>query len=115
MVLATEMTKHFEHLTKFEHVFKTMPDNEFDNVDSISDTQQADVGSLRERSSMTAMTNLYSAENIVLIKRMLIKCADVSNPARPLELCKVWAERIASEYCSQVMCLVLLSQIEFTN
>ena len=32
---------------------------------------------------------------------MLIKCADVSNPARPLEHCKVWAERIAEEYFAQ--------------
>jgi high affinity cAMP-specific and IBMX-insensitive 3',5'-cyclic phosphodiesterase 8 len=41
-------------------------------------------------------------ENKTLIKRMLIKCADVSNPARPLELCKEWATRIANEYCQQV-------------
>ena len=32
---------------------------------------------------------------------MLIKCADVSNPSRPLEHCKVWAERIAEEYFAQ--------------
>ena len=37
-----------------------------------------------------------------VIKRMLIKCADVSNPARPRETCKVWAERIAEEYFAQV-------------
>jgi len=37
----------------------------------------------------------------VVIKRMLIKCADVSNPARPLGLCRVWAERIAEEYFAQ--------------
>ena len=40
--------------------------------------------------------------NLVLpLCRMLIKCADVSNPARPLEHCKVWAERIAEEYFAQ--------------
>ena len=38
----------------------------------------------------------------VVIKRMLIKCADVSNPARPLALCREWAERIAEEYFAQV-------------
>ena len=38
----------------------------------------------------------------VVIKRMLIKCADVSNPARPLSLCREWAERIAEEYFAQV-------------
>ena len=33
---------------------------------------------------------------------MLIKCADVSNPARPLNLCREWAGRIAEEYFAQV-------------
>ena len=37
-----------------------------------------------------------------VIKRMLIKCADVSNPARPRDTCKIWAERIAEEYFAQV-------------
>jgi len=36
-----------------------------------------------------------------ILRRMLIKCADVSNPSRPLEHCKVWAERIAEEYFAQ--------------
>ena len=39
---------------------------------------------------------------------MLIKCADVSNPARPLKLCIEWATRIASEYCQQVSALIYL-------
>ena len=43
-----------------------------------------------------------SPENVAILKRMLIKCADVSNPARPLEICKTWAFRIAEEYFSQV-------------
>ncbi len=62
-------------------------------------------------------------ENVAILKRMLIKCADISNPARyfcnndfilklfglgknrkicrPLPLCKEWAFRIAEEYFSQ--------------
>ena len=48
------------------------------------------------------ITQLSTPENRILIKRMLIKCADVSNPVRPWELCVAWAERIAEEYCSQV-------------
>uniref|UniRef100_A0A673BLP0 Phosphodiesterase n=1 Tax=Sphaeramia orbicularis TaxID=375764 RepID=A0A673BLP0_9TELE len=42
-----------------------------------------------------------SPENRLLIKRMLIKCADVSNPCRPLELCIEWAGRISEEYFAQ--------------
>jgi hypothetical protein len=41
-------------------------------------------------------------ENKVLIKRILIKCADVSNPCRPLDIYKEWATRIAAEYYDQV-------------
>ena len=42
-------------------------------------------------------------ENMAIVKRMLIKCADVSNPARPLNICRQWAYRIAEEYFTQVM------------
>lgn len=43
-----------------------------------------------------------SPEDVVVVKRMLIKCADVANPTRPLNLCKEWARRIAEEYFCQV-------------
>jgi len=88
MVLATEMTKHFEHLSKFVNAFTSsikIDENEDKSFDkSIESTDAA------------------NPENVVLIKRMLIKCADVSNPVRPLSLCKIWANRIAEEYCDQV-------------
>lgn len=45
---------------------------------------------------------LRTPENRTLIKRMLIKCADVSNPCRPLEQSIEWAARISEEYFSQV-------------
>uniref|UniRef100_A0AAY4DGK4 Phosphodiesterase n=1 Tax=Denticeps clupeoides TaxID=299321 RepID=A0AAY4DGK4_9TELE len=44
---------------------------------------------------------LTSPENRILVKRMLIKCADISNPCRPLELCIEWAGRISEEYFAQ--------------
>ncbi|KAF1407631.1 High affinity cAMP-specific and IBMX-insensitive 3',5'-cyclic phosphodiesterase 8B, partial [Spheniscus magellanicus] len=40
-------------------------------------------------------------DNQTLIKRMMIKCADVANPCRPLELCIEWAGRISEEYFTQ--------------
>lgn len=88
MVLATEMTKHFEHLSKFLNAFQK-PAQDDDAFGPESTQDQGEFGSLR------------APESIVLIKRMLIKCADVSNPARPIELCTQWAQRIAEEYCSQ--------------
>lgn len=102
MILATEMTKHFEHLTKFVNVFTKRPS--IDDVDSASsksssslvESQRGSRDSPRLRSS-----SLSSPQNVVLIKRMLIKCADVSNPTRPLSLCVTWGNRIADEYCTQ--------------
>uniref|UniRef100_A0A669BLV9 Phosphodiesterase n=1 Tax=Oreochromis niloticus TaxID=8128 RepID=A0A669BLV9_ORENI len=76
MVLATEMTKHFEHVNKF--------------VNSINKPLAESVKSI-----------LTSPENRILVKRMLIKCADISNPCRPQELCIEWAGRISEEYFAQ--------------
>ncbi|XP_055379485.1 high affinity cAMP-specific and IBMX-insensitive 3',5'-cyclic phosphodiesterase 8 isoform X2 [Condylostylus longicornis] len=73
MILATEMTRHFEHLAKFVSVFGADVDR-----DVIPDD-----------------------ENQILIRRMLIKVADVSNPSRPLSYCVEWARRIAEEYFTQ--------------
>lgn len=75
MILATEMTRHFEHLAKFVSVFGT-------DVDSKETTHDND-------------------DNQILIRRMLIKCADVSNPTRSLKFCVEWARRIAEEYFTQ--------------
>ncbi|KAM9064978.1 high affinity cAMP-specific and IBMX-insensitive 3',5'-cyclic phosphodiesterase 8A isoform X1 [Sarcophilus harrisii] len=88
MVLATEMTKHFEHVNKFVNSINkplaTLEENGANNGD----------GEL-------VKSVLTSPENRILIKRMLIKCADVSNPCRPLELCIEWAGRISEEYFAQ--------------
>uniref|UniRef100_A0A182WX29 3',5'-cyclic-AMP phosphodiesterase n=1 Tax=Anopheles quadriannulatus TaxID=34691 RepID=A0A182WX29_ANOQN len=76
MILATEMTRHFEHLAKFVSVFGT-------DVES-KDPLPPD-----------------NDDNQILVRRMLIKCADVSNPTRPLKFCVEWARRIAEEYFMQ--------------
>nr|XP_061800551.1 high affinity cAMP-specific and IBMX-insensitive 3',5'-cyclic phosphodiesterase 8B-like [Nerophis lumbriciformis] len=83
MVLATEMTRHFEHVNKF--------------VNSVNKPMAGIEGSDCE--GQANMRN--SPENRLLIKRMLIKCADVANPCRPLELCIEWAGRISEEYFAQ--------------
>ncbi|MBN3284945.1 PDE8A phosphodiesterase, partial [Polyodon spathula] len=87
MVLATEMTKHFEHVNKF--------------VNSINKPLAAleENGANGDADSVKSI--LTSPENRILIKRMLIKCADISNPCRPLELCIEWAGRISEEYFAQ--------------
>uniref|UniRef100_A0A8K9Y3C5 Phosphodiesterase n=1 Tax=Oncorhynchus mykiss TaxID=8022 RepID=A0A8K9Y3C5_ONCMY len=81
MVLATEMTKHFEHVNKF--------------VNSINKP----LAGIGDEESVKGI--LTSPDNRILVKRMLIKCADISNPCRPLELCIEWAGRISEEYFAQ--------------
>ncbi|ELK11453.1 High affinity cAMP-specific and IBMX-insensitive 3',5'-cyclic phosphodiesterase 8B [Pteropus alecto] len=84
MVLATEMTKHFEHVNKF--------------VNSINKPMAAEIeGSDCECNPV----GKNFPENQTLIKRMMIKCADVANPCRPLDLCIEWAGRISEEYFAQ--------------
>ncbi|XP_077398958.1 high affinity cAMP-specific and IBMX-insensitive 3',5'-cyclic phosphodiesterase 8B [Vanacampus margaritifer] len=90
MVLATEMTRHFEHVNKFVNsINKPLAAIEETNTCSMNNDceGQANVKN--------------SPENRLLIKRMLIKCADVANPCRPLELCIEWAGRISEEYFAQ--------------
>ncbi|XP_012230148.1 high affinity cAMP-specific and IBMX-insensitive 3',5'-cyclic phosphodiesterase 8 isoform X2 [Linepithema humile] len=84
MILATEMTKHFEHLAKFMNVCSAR----------IGDGQETYADSLD-------MSVILQPENVILVKRMMIKCADVSNPTRPLKCCIEWAKRIAEEYFNQ--------------
>ena len=79
VVLATDMSKHFLHVNKFCAHFTKSQDE--------------------ERSTELVMDG---TEGQTIIKRMLIKCADVSNPARPLDYCREWAARIAEEYFAQV-------------
>ncbi|XP_059861345.1 high affinity cAMP-specific and IBMX-insensitive 3',5'-cyclic phosphodiesterase 8A isoform X1 [Delphinus delphis] len=88
MVLATEMTKHFEHVNKF--------------VNSINKPLAAlEEDGETDKNQEAITTMLRTPDNRSLIKRMLIKCADVSNPCRPLEQCIEWAARISEEYFSQ--------------
>jgi high affinity cAMP-specific and IBMX-insensitive 3',5'-cyclic phosphodiesterase 8 len=72
MVLATDMSRHFEYITKFQQIIPNLPDLEEN----------------RESNSMT-------------VCRMMIKCADIANPTREWKLCVQWAMRIVEEYFFQ--------------
>lgn len=92
MILATEMTKHFEHISKFVSVFNKP------SV-AIEDGSQTEIKSGSETGGDIILA--INQEEVNLIKRMMIKCADVSNPTRPLQQCVEWARRIAEEYFNQ--------------
>ncbi|XP_076376029.1 phosphodiesterase 8 isoform X3 [Megalopta genalis] len=84
MILATEMTKHFEHLARFMNLCSLKAGDPADGyVDAVD------------------MTAVLQPENVALVKRMMIKCADVSNPTRPMKDCVEWTRRIAEEYFTQ--------------
>lgn len=73
----------------------------------LHDCPQNDGGS--EPGSSTNLLNKDSGhDNRMIMKKILVKCADISNPCRPLPLCKIWAERIAEEYFLQVSSPVLI-------
>jgi high affinity cAMP-specific and IBMX-insensitive 3',5'-cyclic phosphodiesterase 8 len=99
MVLATEMTKHFEHVNRFVSVINQSLQSD-DDDDCLSEMNGSGSPTAAER-RLSVSVRLALPENRTLIKRMMIKCADVSNPARPLDLCIEWANRIADEYCQQ--------------
>ncbi|XP_028167540.1 high affinity cAMP-specific and IBMX-insensitive 3',5'-cyclic phosphodiesterase 8 isoform X3 [Ostrinia furnacalis] len=88
MILATEMTKHYEHLAKFVNVFYAK-----------SSGSKEDMHTDEPLSLDT--TALSLPENVILVKRMMIKCADVSNASRPQKFAFEWARRIAEEYFLQ--------------
>lgn len=89
MVLATELGKHFEHVNKF--------------ISSTRVSDEPSDGSGRSpRVSTISLNNQDDdAELRTLVKRVLIKVADVSNPARPRDACIEWTKRICEEYFEQ--------------
>ncbi|XP_063626705.1 high affinity cAMP-specific and IBMX-insensitive 3',5'-cyclic phosphodiesterase 8 isoform X2 [Cydia splendana] len=92
MILATEMTRHYEHLAKFVNVFYAKGNvggSKEDNMNTDVDPPSLDPGAFTQ------------PENVVLVKRMMIKCADVSNASRPQKFAFEWARRIAEEYFLQ--------------
>ncbi|XP_071844732.1 high affinity cAMP-specific and IBMX-insensitive 3',5'-cyclic phosphodiesterase 8B-like isoform X2 [Apostichopus japonicus] len=90
MVLATEMTRHFEHLSKFVNCINKPGTRDGDDNSSMQSGQ-----------STPDAASLTTPENRALIRRMLIKCSDVANPTRPVDLCVAWANRISQEYFNQ--------------
>uniref|UniRef100_A0A915HGD4 Phosphodiesterase n=1 Tax=Romanomermis culicivorax TaxID=13658 RepID=A0A915HGD4_ROMCU len=80
LILATDMNRHFEYLAKFQATMCTS----IENNESAPELEPHD-----------------STDHRRIICRILIKCADVSNPTRPWLSCKEWAYRICEEYFAQ--------------
>ena len=67
-----------------------------------------------ESGSTTSLTAM-NRETKMVMKRILVKCADISNPCRPQKMCKAWAGRIAEEYFSQVTLYSIYMYVDFIN
>ncbi|CAB0002091.1 unnamed protein product [Nesidiocoris tenuis] len=83
LIMSTDMMRHIEHYSKFATIYKKSPE----------ETSQKGA-KLVEPTDMTS-------DDIIVLRRMVIKCADVANPTRPLKLCKQWTSRICEEYFQQ--------------
>nr|CAD2140493.1 unnamed protein product [Meloidogyne enterolobii] len=81
MVLATDMSRHFEHLAKFQQLMAILPGNAEEEAEQEEEED-------RDTNSM-------------IICRMMVKCADIANPTREWRLCHEWALRIVQEYFDQ--------------
>lgn len=79
MVLATDMSQHKVHLTNFTNAWKNY-------------TNQIKSSAGKKGELVKISESFKTTENVDYVKRMLIKCADVSNPARPLKSAVTWAE-----------------------
>lgn len=95
MVLATELGKHFEHVNKF------ISSTRVDNDACLDGSGRSPRQSTMALNNQTSLDNNEDAELRTLVKRVLIKVADVSNPARPRQACIEWTRRICEEYFEQ--------------
>ncbi|CAG7822943.1 unnamed protein product [Allacma fusca] len=84
-VLATEMVHHYQHVTAFTAALKAS----FPSVGAASKVSPGESDPFK------------TEPNTILTRRMLIKCSDVSNPARPLRLTCEWALRICEEFFNE--------------
>lgn len=72
MVLATDMSSHFEYISKFKN------------------------------KTSGAGLDFTDQKDRQLIMDIAIKCGDISNAGKKLDLCKKWAELIMEEFWAQV-------------
>ncbi|PAA63111.1 hypothetical protein BOX15_Mlig000151g1 [Macrostomum lignano] len=89
IVLATEMARHFEHVGKFTN-----------QIVAPLIAKEGEEGA-EQITAEESFEMLTKPENRTLIKRVLIKCSDISNQCRPLKLCREWSKRISEEYFQQ--------------
>ncbi|KAJ3121466.1 cAMP-specific 3',5'-cyclic phosphodiesterase 4D [Nowakowskiella sp. JEL0407] len=74
LILATDMSNHFEYLTKFK-----------------TKLQQSNI----------AIGRLETQENRMIVMEIAMKCADLNNPSKTSDLARKWTENIMEEFFRQ--------------
>lgn len=77
MVLATDMSRHMDHLAHLKTMVET------------------------RKISGNCEINMENYSERIQVLQNLIHCADLSNPAKPLDLYRQWTERITREFFRQ--------------
>lgn len=83
LVLGTDMTRHFEDVTKLKSKLVQAPAH----------------GAVEESPNNHPL--LASPADVQFVLQVLMHTADVSNPARPLCLSRQWARRVTTEFYAQ--------------
>jgi len=78
MVLATDMSKHMEHVAHLKTMVETCK-------------LSGNIGAL----------NLNSYNERIQVLQNLVHCADLSNPTKPLDMYRDWTDRIMEEFFKQ--------------
>lgn len=117
MVLATEMSQHFDIVNKFiacasqDEKWNDSSSESIDGSGSFSDKRGSVVSDVKkfesvcDRRKSTQRDPKQMAENqkllVSLTRRMIIKVSDISNPVRPIKIGVKWTNRICEEYFLQ--------------
>lgn len=91
LILATDMSKHAENLKKFKAVLAQ-------GIDFSNEDHKAIVCSLKCNFSDLSSVICLSC---MQLKKMLLKCCDISNEVRPKEISDQWLENLLEEYFQQ--------------
>ncbi|ORY82446.1 hypothetical protein BCR37DRAFT_347119 [Protomyces lactucae-debilis] len=79
LVLSTDMALHFDYMTKFSDINSLLASNE-----------------LKQNANSASISKLR-----LIIFAGLVKCADICNVARPLEVSKLWSSALLREFFNQ--------------
>lgn len=110
MILATDMSKHFDKLNNFNAVVQAMKRHA---ITAPTATPQAGSGTQKQLRHLVSRARLTSRiepapeltprdrNDMVCVLEMCLHTADISNPAKPLSLARRWTALVVEEFFRQ--------------